>query len=77
MNTFVSKLVVSTKTNSKCELFLGIKSVSNLTFNGHVSDICEKASRKENALVRSVLITKINKILLINNFLPLYFFIAL
>ena len=77
MNTFVSKLVVSTKTNSKCELFLGIKLVSNLTFNGHVSDICEKAGRKENALVRSELITKINKILLINNFLPLYFFIAL
>ena len=47
MNTFVSKLVVSEKTNSKCELFLGVKFDSNFTFNGHISDICEKAGMKK------------------------------
>ena len=49
MNTFVSKLVVSEKTNSNSELFLGIKLISNFTFNGYVKkhDICEKAGRKK------------------------------
>lgn len=38
--------------NSKCEKLLGVKCVAKLAFNQHISDLCQKASRKVNALAR-------------------------
>lgn len=38
--------------NRKCEKLLGVKCVVKLAFNQHISDLCQKASRKVNALAR-------------------------
>ena len=36
--------------NRKCEKLPGAKCVAKLAFNQHISDLCQKASRKVNAL---------------------------
>ena len=38
--------------NTQCEKLLGVKIENNLSFNEYVSDLCNKASRKLNALTR-------------------------
>ena len=38
--------------NSECEKLLGVKIDANLNFDDHISDLCNKASRKISALAR-------------------------
>ena len=38
--------------DSECEKLLGVKLDVNLNFNDHISDLCEKTSRKTSALAR-------------------------
>ena len=38
--------------NSECEKLLGVKIDVNLNFDDHISDLCNKASRKISALAR-------------------------
>ena len=47
--------------NSDCEKLLGVKIDNKLTFDCHVSDMCEKANRKINALARIAPFININK----------------
>ena len=47
--------------NSHCEKLLWVKIDNKLTFDCHVSDMCKKANRKINALVRIAPFININK----------------
>ena len=38
----------------ECEKLLGVKIDVNVKFNGHISDLCQKASRKISALARVI-----------------------
>ena len=42
--------------NSNCEKLLGVKIDSDMSFNTHLNDICNKASQKIHALARRVFI---------------------
>ena len=53
--------------NSECEKLLGVKIDVNLNFNNHISDLCNKASRKMSALARVTPFMGLSKIKLLMN----------
>ena len=63
-----------TKDNSECEKLLGVKIDVNLNFNNHISDLCNRTSRKIYVLVRVTPFMGLSKRkLLMNAFFPSQF----
>ena len=62
---FLQVLIIK---NSECERLLGVKFDSKHTFDQHIFDLCEKAGRKVNALVRNTRYMNLQKTAPINEF---------
>ena len=60
-NTAQIKIENFDKTNSKSEKLLGVKFDHKLSFDGHISELCKKASRKIYTLSRVALHMNISK----------------